>query len=168
MDDPDEGVYDAVRDTLSAVYRHDLVALRALDPARLDAADGDGRTPLVHAILAGDADDVVALLIASGADVRRADGQRWTALHFAARDGRADLVQRLLDAGAAVDPLDSHGDTPLWRAVMHGGRSPDAARTIRLLLAAGADPRTANASGISPLDLARTIGRADLVEAFGG
>ena len=167
MDDPDDGVYDGVRDTLGAVYRRDLAALRALDPARLDAADGDGRTPLVHAILAGDG-DVVALLVARGADVRRADGQRWTPLHFAARDGRADLVQRLLAASAAVDPLDSHGDTPLWRAVMHGGRSPEAARTIRLLLAAGADPRTANASGISPLDLARTTGRADLVDAFGG
>lgn len=127
--------------------------------------DEDGRTPVMNAILADPADAaVVALLIARGADVHAADsGQRWTALHFAARDQRADLVTLLLNAGADVDPVDTFGDTPLWRAVMTAQTSLD---TVRTLVAHGADAERANASGVSPLAVARRSGRDDLVAAL--
>ncbi len=158
---------DDLHDILGAVYRKDTTALRTLTRARLAQADRDGRTPLVHAILADDADAaIVGLLVARGADVNRADaGQRWTPLHFAARDQRADLVRLLLDAGADVDPVDSFGNTPLWRAVMTAQGNLD---TVHLLVARGADPRRANASDISPLDVARSSGRGDLTVALKG
>jgi ankyrin repeat protein len=59
-------------------------------------------------------------------------------MNLAARQGDVKTLQRLLELGAAVDgdPLDEYGNTPLAEAVQ--ARKPDA---VKLLLAAGADPR---------------------------
>jgi ankyrin repeat protein len=122
--------------------------------------DADGRTSLMHAVMAGDS-GAVASLIDRGADVNAVDhDQRWTALHFAARDHNEELVRLLLEAGAEVDPEDVFGDTPLWRAVMTAGTDLAA---MRVLLGHGADPGRKNRHGISPLDLARESGREDVV-----
>jgi uncharacterized protein len=69
----------------------------------------------------------------------------------------------LLDAGALVDPRDSYGNTPLFRAVFNSSGNGD---VIKLLRGAGADPYAKNASGISPLKLARTISNYDVRQFF--
>jgi ankyrin repeat protein len=154
-------------DVARAVYHKDLPALRALTAQEADLRDQDGRTPLMHAVLAEHADPaVVAALIDRGTNVNaRDDGQEWTALHFAARDHNLAVVRQLLDASATVDPVDVFGNTPLWRAVMEAGSDP---AVIDLLLRCHADPQRKNLRGISPLDLARSIGRHDLVELMEG
>jgi ankyrin repeat protein len=154
-------------DVARAVYRRDLPMLRELTTEEANLRDQDGRTPLMHAVLAEDADPaVVATLIDRGADVNVRDtGQEWTALHFAARDQNAVLVRQLLEAGAAVDPVDVFGNTPLWRAVMEAG---DDATVIRVLLSHDADPGRKNRHGSSPLDVARAAGRQDLVQLIEG
>lgn len=145
-----------------AVYRKDWPALRELTPRDANIRDEDGYTPLMHAVLAEDADPaIVALLIDRGADVNAAEpDQGFTALHFAARDQNAAIVRRLLEAGAEVDPVDVFGDTPLWRSVMSSSASP---ATMKLLLEHGADPNMRNRHGVSPRDLARETGRDDIL-----
>jgi ankyrin repeat protein len=148
-------------DIASAVYRKDLPVLATLTPTEVNLTDADGRTPLMHAVLAADADpDVVRLLIERGASLDATDrDQRWTALHFAARDQNESLARVLLDAGAAVDPVDVFGNTPLWRSVM----DPSPGTAVKeLLIERGADPKRTNRHGISPLDLARETGDNDL------
>lgn len=137
-----------------AVYREDVTALGAVTRDEANLTDSDGRTPLMHAVLADGADPrVVAVLLDRGTNVNAADSdQKWTALHFAAREGREELVRLLLAAGADVDAVDVFGDTPLWRAVMNAGTDPG---TMTVLLRHGADPGRKNRAGISPLDLAR-------------
>jgi ankyrin repeat protein len=154
-------------DVLGAVYRKDLSVLERLTRQQTLQRDDDGRTLLMHAILASDADPaVVQLLIDRGAEVDTADdGQRWTALHFAARDENDAIVSRLLHAGAAVDPVDVFGNTPLWRSVMNA-RTDLAA--IRNLLEHGADPRRKNRYGKSPIDVARDTGRDDIAALLVG
>jgi ankyrin repeat protein len=156
---------EKLSDIIRAVYRKDLGRLQSLTAEEVNQHDEDGRTPLVHAVLASDADPkVVRLLIDCGADVNVADaGQRWTAMHFAARDQNAAIVRELLEAGATVDPVDAFGDTPLWRAVMTVGAD---LTTTKMLLAAGADPHRKNNHGSAPLDIAQTTGRADIVALF--
>lgn len=150
-------------DILHAVYRKDLAALRQLTPEDGNLRDQDGRTPLMHAVLAEDADPaIVKLLVERGADVNAADTQKWTALHFAARDQKAPIVRVLLEAGAAVDPADGFGDTPLWRAVTKTANLD----VIKALLEHGADPHKKNSSGVAPIDMARTVGRDELVALF--
>jgi ankyrin repeat protein len=150
---------------LGAVYRKDLAALRRATPQDLNLRDQDGRTPLMHAILAEDADpSIVQLLIDHGADVNINDnGQKWTPLHFAARDQNEPLVRILLNAAAAVDPVDVFGNTPLWRSVMNSTSSLSA---MAELLKHGADPDKKNNHGSSPMDVARDTGRTDIVALF--
>jgi uncharacterized protein len=145
-----------------AVYRKDFTVLGELTPAEANLRDGDGRTPLMHAVLADDADPgVVVVLIDRGTDVNAADAaQRWTALHFAARDGNERLVRSLLAAGADVEAVDVFGNTPLWRAVRNTGTG---LAPMTVLLHHGADPGHENHSGISPLDLARESGEKDVL-----
>jgi hypothetical protein len=59
--------------------------------------------------------------IAAGADPNRPDNRGWTPLHFAAQAQSAAVIEALLLAEAHVDAVDSHGNTPLWRAVFTTG-----------------------------------------------
>jgi uncharacterized protein len=157
---------DDLDDTLTAVYRRQLPALRDLTPAQVNARDQDGRTPLMHAVLAVDADPrIVELLIERGADVNAADSHGWTALHFAAQDHDVPVARALLAAGADADPVEVTGTTPLWRSVMRSGEDPS---VIRDLVQRGADPHRKNRSGVSPIELARSIGYQDAVDLFEG
>ena len=108
-------VFDEV---LTAVYRRDFRGLDRLTPADLKATDADGRTALMHAVLAENADAaIVRRLIERGADPGTADaGQKWTALHFAARDQKEPVVRALLEGAARVDAGDLFGNTPLMRS----------------------------------------------------
>jgi ankyrin repeat protein len=150
---------------LRAVYRKDLAVLQRLDPSGVNCLDEDGRTPLMHAVLAAEPDPaIVRLLIERGADVNASEpDQHWTALHLAARDQHAIIVRVLLETGAAVDPIDVFGNTPLWRCVMTAASDLTA---LRCLIAYGADPSKKNNFGISPIDIARTANRADIVSAI--
>jgi ankyrin repeat protein len=152
-----------IGDILKAVYRKDYGALGATTREELNGTDADGRTPLMHAVLEGDP-DLVRFLIDRGVDVNAADhGQKWTALHFAARDQNTPVVRLLLDAGAAVDPDDAFGNTPLWRSVMQADLNLE---TVRELLRHGADVRKKNNYGEAPVDVARKRGRKDLMNVL--
>jgi ankyrin repeat protein len=72
-------------------------------------------------------------------------------------------MRLLLERGAALDPADAFGNTPLWRSVMNTGES---LAVPKLLLEQGADPNRKNRSGKSPLDVARDRGQEELVELF--
>jgi hypothetical protein len=79
-------------------------------------------------------------------------------LHFAAQEYLPSLARMLLDHGAFVDAKDTHGNTPLARAVFASRNRGD---VIWLLLAASADPDLENYHGVSPRKLAHTIANYD-------
>ncbi len=74
-----------------------------------------------------------------------AESARAPLLQRAADRGDAALIARLLATGVAVDAVDADGRTALLHAVLsqHGA-------AVRALLAAGADPMYADASGLTP------------------
>jgi ankyrin repeat protein len=95
-----------------------------------------GETPL-HSALCKPSNPVfnrvLKVLLAHGADPNRATRagvptdsfmrdcrtRGETPLHRAAAFGDAEAIQLLLDAGAAIDAVDAHGDTPLSWASWH-------------------------------------------------
>ena len=124
--------------------------------------DRAGRSALHYAALNGGMDQVNALLD-EGFDPGLADRQGMTPLHFAAQEYAVDAARILLDAGAAVDVQDRAGRSPLYLASFN---SKGRGELIGLLRDHGADPRLANSSGKSPLDVARLIGNYDVRQFY--
>ncbi len=86
-----------------------------------------------------------------------------SSLHAAAGAGDLDALRRLLaDPATRVDAPDGLGRSALMVAVVsrHAG-------AVRLLLAAGADPDRADASGASPRSVARTGPSAEIAALLG-
>ena len=152
---------------ITAIYTRDLKILETFDSSDLNLVDEDGRTPLMHAVLAENADNkIVNMLIERGADVNAEDAVRnWTALQFAAQIQRDDIVKTLLENGASVDPVDTFGNSPLWVAVMNASSTLD---VVRLLVQRGADPNRKNQAGVAPIDIAKQSGRNDILAVLQG
>ena len=120
-------------------------------------------SPVADAAMRGEADAVRAL-VARGEDVNQAQGDGMTALHWAARNRDASLARFLIGAGADLGAGTRIGAyTPLHLAAQAG-----AGEVVEMLLAAGADPRTATkgTGGARPLHFAARAGDERVVAAL--
>jgi len=122
-----------------AVERGDMATIESLlatdaGRARVDEPSGYGMTALLFAVQADDV-DLAHWLIDSGADPNRGNIYEITPLWLAATNRSPAMTEMLLSHEADARFKMSHGEN----AVMAAARSGDAA-SIRLLLAAGADP----------------------------
>ena len=136
---------EALDGLLRAIEDGDADAVRRIagaQPELLEATDGYGFTPLMHA--AGCMSREVAVireLLDAGAAVNRQTAEGYTALHCAIDvNGEANLNTRevialLLAAGADLTLRQHYGWTPLLTAVVEGTPAE-----VEALLAAGADP----------------------------
>ena len=128
----------------------------------MDQVDWKGRTNLHYASLNNDYVEALALLT-SGVDPNAQDNDGFTPLHFAAQEGSIEVAQVLLDHGALVDLPNKFRNTPLWTAVFN---SRGTGKMIDLLREHGANPRSLNNSGKSPLELSRLIENYDVAQFF--
>lgn len=127
-----------------------------------DPEEEHGRTALHAAAGRGDLPEVCKL-IASGADPEAADADGFTPLHLAAGQFHVSVAAALLEAGADVNRRNRFGNGPLFVAVFNSrGRG----EMIKLLRSSGADPHAANASGQTPVGLARLIANYDVAQFF--
>lgn len=119
------------------------------------------RSPLHYAALEDDAEAIVRLL-GTGASPDVADVQGFARLHLAAQEFAPAAAQALIAAGATVDAANVFGNTPLWVAVFNSKAeahsSISSAPTARTL--------HANATGQTPVSLARMIGNYDIAQYF--
>jgi len=117
---------------------------RGLDPNKTSALEGVAMAGRV---------DVLAWLLAHGVSV---SAQGPAALLAAANAGKAEVVAALARAGVPLDATTSYGWMPLHLAAYNGD-----ARTVRVLLDLGADPRADDGTGKNALDWAREAGKAE-------
>lgn len=104
----------------------------------------------------------LGFLVGKGARVDLQNDQGMTPLAIAAQIGWVEGVEYLIARKASVDLANRRGETPLMLAVLRRD-----VPTIRVLLAAGADPlKTDNVSGYSALDHAKRDSRAGQIVAM--
>ncbi len=120
------------------------------------------RTELHHAALEGDVVKIRQLL-ADGANPNAQDSNGFTPLHFAAQESHTDAIEVLIFCGADPELPNKFGNSSLWTAVFN---SRGDGTSIKALLKAGADPRHANNSGKTPLDLANSIANYNIHQFF--
>ncbi|OXM61368.1 ankyrin repeat domain-containing protein [Amycolatopsis vastitatis] len=124
--------------------------------------DRQGRSELHYCAIEGTAEQARALL-AAGQDPNLADRDGFAPLHAAAQQGNLAVAEVLLEAGAIVDAVNKYGNTPLFVAVFNSRGRGD---VIQILRQRGADPRRANASGQTPVGLARLIANYEVRQFF--
>lgn len=129
-----------------------------LDKNDIELADKDGRTLLIHSVLAKNF-GILQWLITAGANVNAKDKQGWTALHYAVQNHLSEFVQLLVSHGADVNAQDEYGNSALWRAVF---ASQGRGEIIKFLMTNGGDPNLKNFRNISPIQLANTIANYDV------
>jgi ankyrin repeat protein len=127
----------------NAAAEHDLAQIKTI------LANGDvdiniqslaGGTVL-HVIVCSDTSDgtdCMKYLLENKADPNVRNLYGIEAIHDAARHGKHKLIQLLLEYKASVDHRDNEGYTPLAHCLSEA-RNPN---SVKLLLAAGADPNT--------------------------
>ncbi len=131
--------------------------------AHVDAADGEGMSPLINAARFGFA-DISKLLLEHHADVNYTDHSEWTPLMYAAWDDDPALVNLLLAHHANTKATDDAGLTPLAIAAQNGK-----AKAAAALVAAGDDVNAPAAKGnYTPLMLAAISGSGDIVTTLIG
>lgn len=145
------GLYLAIREPSPKV----AAALVDWPKINVEIRTRDDESPLMMAALKGHL-DLARKLIERGADVNKTG---WTPLHYAATGGHLALIELLLDHHAYIDAESPNGTTPLMMAAQYG--SIDA---VKLLLEAGADPGLKNQLGLSAIDFAHRVDRAEAAE----
>jgi ankyrin repeat protein len=87
-----------------------------------------------------------------------------TALIAAAHLGHVEIVDTLIAAGAPLDHVNNLGWTALIESIVLGNGGTRHTQTLRALVEAGANVNRADASGQTPLALARGHGYRQMIE----
>lgn len=125
---------------IKAAWDNDVARARELIRAGADVNHQDDTQQSAYLIAASEGYvDLLDLTLRNGADINAKDSYDGTALIRAAERGHADIVGRLVQAGIDLDHVNNLGWTALHEAVVLGDDGPDAADTVRVLVAAGVD-----------------------------
>jgi len=155
---------DTANRILEAARAGELARVEALleaSPELVNVRDGEGRTPMHHAVLGGHA-ELAELLLDRGGDISAVDAWNQTPLHHAAYEGDAALVVLLLARGADVMAREVRGRTPLYLAV-NWGRNLE---VVEQLIAAGADVNDRTRGGEEILLSTLYYGRPEIIDAL--
>lgn len=87
-----------------------------------------------------------------------------TALIAAAHLGHVEVVQILIEAGAPLDHVNNLKWTALIESIVLGDGGARHSATLKALVDAGADVNIADASGTTPLQLARNYGYREMID----
>ncbi len=176
-----------IHDAARKADKETLERLLTADPAKLEAVDAKGQTPLHHAVL-GRSSAIVTWLLGRGAapDPVNRSGQTplflaldrgkskaaqallnggadynklgRRAIAMAVRTGNSAAISQMIAQGAAFDQPDGGGLTPLVQAVRRGDQ-----RIAKILLQAGANTESQVSSGVPLICWAAANGQEEIV-----
>jgi ankyrin repeat protein len=132
----------------SAVYAHDVGAIRQLLQARTSVADEEAAIGGLLAAIEIDSEEIVGVYLDARLSLDKRDSSGLTPLTAAALAGRIGVVRRLLAAGADVNLATFDGMTALHHAALRNDR-----KMLEVLVEHGADVASRNCEGDTALDL---------------
>ena len=143
-----------------AAYRSDAAAVSILAEAGADmnAFDCQAYDIVTIAAVANDPEMVRLALSLGASPANTTSPYDGTALIAAAHLGNYKVVDILVASGAPVDHVNNLGWTALIEAVVLGDGGSDHQRTVKILLAGGANPMIGDRQGVTPLQQARQRG----------
>lgn len=153
---PNSGLFETAKDESNPTEE----SIYAEVPTNVDGIndfDEHGRTYLIDAALAGDA-DAIANYIKAGALVDVATGDGNTALLLAAKNGLYLACMELINHGANLEHKNALGISPLLISVIMGHKL-----LVQSMLDHNADPNVALPDGTSALMLAAQKGRDEII-----
>ncbi len=110
----------------------------------------------------GEHPEEVLRLLELGADIHVQNHKGQTALHCAAKAGFLKVINLLIEKGATIDAPDNKGETALFEAIRSTIKNGEKQRAaLEALLVKGADPNLKNRQGLTPLQVAQRMRRAD-------
>jgi len=128
--------------------------------ASINARDAQGNSPL-HIAIRWDAKNSIDPLISAGNSINAQNLAGKSPLHEAVRLGLTDSEIALLERKANIEIRDIQGNTPLIEAIQ--SNLPKAGKSVERLAYAGADTVTRNNTGDTPLHIAVSLQRMELV-----
>jgi uncharacterized protein len=139
-------------------------AMRALVAGGADpnALDTDRYDIVTIAAVANDVPTLELALALGGSAKNVTSRYDGTALIAAAHLGHAGAVRVLIAAGAPLDHVNNLGWTALIESIVLGDGGARHSATLKLLLAAGANPNLGDRGGRTPLAQARSRGYAEM------
>ena len=141
-----------------------LLKAYGVPPKDINAQNHMGWPPLVYACRGdnGEHPEEIQRLLELGADINIQNYKGKTGLHCAAKAGFLNVIKLLIEKGATLDATDSDGETPLFEAIRSTIKSGEKQRAaIEALLVKGADPNVKNRKGLTSLQVAKRMRRAD-------
>ncbi len=141
-----------------------LLKAYGVPPEDINAKNHMGWPPLVYACRGdkGEHPEDVQRLLALGADIDVRNYKGKTALHCAAKAGFLKVINLLIEAGTTVDAADNNGETPLFEAIRSTIKNGEKQRAaLEALLVKGANPNLKNRKGLTTLQVAKQMRRAD-------
>lgn len=135
-----------------------------IPPKDINAMGSGGWPPLVYACRGDNREhpDKVQELLDMGADVDVRNYKGKTALHYAAKAGFSKVINLLIKNEATVDATDDNGETPLFEAIRSTIKNGEKQRAaLEALLLKGANPNLKNRKGLTPLQVAQRMRRAN-------
>lgn len=146
---------DKIKNINTYVALYDSIMQRLISPA---CQDTTGWSILFYAAGRGNM-AMVKDLIKAGINVNvSGKNDRRTALQFAIEGGHIDMVKILIDSGADINHIDSHGDDPLYTAARCG--QTDIAET---LIHRGAHIKQTHSHDVSTVQAGVASGNPSLV-----
>ena len=141
-----------------------LLKSYGVPPKDINAQNDMGWPPLVYACRGdnGEHPNAILGLLALGADIDVQNYKGKTGLHCAAKAGFLKVINLLIEKGATIDATDNDGETPLFEAIRSTIKSGEKQRAaLEALLVKGANPNVKNRKGLTPLQVAQRMRRAD-------
>ena len=141
-----------------------LLKSYGVPPKDVNAQNDMGWPPLVYACRGDNGEHPIAVLglLFLGADINVRNYKGKTALHCAAKAGFLTVIDLLIEKGATVDVPDNNGETALFEAIRSTIKDGEKQRSaIEALLVKGANPNLKNGKGLTPLQVAQRMRRAD-------